>query len=567
MKGRFAALKVKIHPALYSALLAAVALGAGGLLLLQIGQPLVADETQFADVASSLARTARPMAYSGSAWNAVLSHPLLYHSLVAVPVGLAGKAPWAARLVGVVAFYAAGVMLWFATRKVTGERWGPFLAVVLYGLHPLAVQSALLVEIDTALLPLVTLAFVWHLLRRGFELGRGGWVGLGLLFGVALTAKLTTPPLLVAALVIYYLVAGRPGRAAYVLPALALGAALFAAYFVPYCAIKNLPVLEPLEHSFSRAAAPGGAFAGLLLKRAVKLVLWLGLPFLLTFVVVFIQKSSRRFKSVDAGVAYALLAASVILLFYLFIGGDGYGFVKYHAPLVPLVALALGAAFGPALAKESKLTLIFLGGLAFVYYLLAVRDPLYWPYVAREAKEVLLAPGGEINKALALTGAFVFLPIIAFIVMTRRGGRAMSFVILAVVAGPALDVWHARADYEHRYNYGERGLAAAAAALENIPENLNLVVPVDVAFADGYRHPHVAVEDVLTDAEEFRAWVRDRHTGAVVLRDSYYVHDPYRGALEYQKAITVLENMYDIRRRGSFTVALRKEELRAAARE
>ncbi len=55
--------------------------------------------------------------------------------------------------------------------------------------------------------------------------------------------------------------------------------------------------------------------------------------------------------------------------------------------------------------------------------------------------------------------------------------------------------------------------------------------------------------------------MRDRHTGAVVLRDSYYIHDPYRGALEYQKAITILENMYDIKRRGSFTVALRKKEL------
>jgi 4-amino-4-deoxy-L-arabinose transferase-like glycosyltransferase len=566
LKRRFAALKGKIHPALYAALLAAVALGAGALLLLQIGQPLVADEPQFVDVASSLAGTARPMGYSGSAWNPVLSHPLLYHSLVAVPVGLAGKAAWAGRLVGVVAFYAAGVMLWFAAREVTGERWGPFLAVVLYGVHPLAVQSALLVEIDTGLLPLVTMAFVWYLVRRGFDLGRGGWVGLGLLFGVALMAKLTTPPLLVAALVIYCLVTGRPGRAAYVLPALALGAALFAAYFIPYCAIKNLPILEPFEHSFSRAAAPGGAFAGLILKRALKLVLWLGLPFLLAFAIVFIRKSSRRLEGVDAGAAYAALAASVILVFYLFIGGDGYGFVKYHAPLVPLAALALGAAFGPALAKESKLTLVFLGGLAFVYYLLAARDPLYWPYVAREAKEVLLAPYGEINKALALTGAFVVLPVIAFIVMTRRGGRAMSFVILAVAAGPALDIWHARADYEHRYNYGERGLAAAAAALETIPRNLNLVVPIDVAFAEGYRHPHVAVEDVLTDAEEFRAWVRDRHTGAVVLRDSYYIHDPYRGALEYQKAITVLENMYNVERRGSFTVALRKEELRAAAR-
>ena len=143
---------------LYALLLAAVAVAAGVFLFLQIGQPLVADEPQFVDVAYSLSRVAEPMGFSGSEWNPVLSHPLLYHSLVAVPVGLAGKVPWAGRLVGVLCFYAAGVVLWQVARRATGERWGPFVAVLLYALHPLAVQSALLVEIDTAVLPLLAIA-------------------------------------------------------------------------------------------------------------------------------------------------------------------------------------------------------------------------------------------------------------------------------------------------------------------------------------------------------------------------------------------------------------------------
>jgi hypothetical protein len=137
----------------------------------------------------------------------------------------------------------------------------------------------------------------------------------------------------------------------------------------------------------------------------------------------------------------------------------------------------------------------------------------------------------------------------------------MAFVLLAAAAGPALNVWHARADYEHRYNYGERGLLEAAAALRAVPEDMNLVVPVDVAFAERYAHPHVAVEDVLTDGEAFRTSVRDRYTGAVVLRDAYFIHDAYRYVLEDEEAVTVLETLYDIGRFGSFTVALRKKEL------
>ena len=555
-------MKTPLPPLVYALLLAAVAAGAAVCIVLQINQPLVADEPQFVDVAFSLARAATPMGFSGSEWNAVLSHPLLYHSLVAVPVGLAGKVPWAGRLVGVLCFFAAGALLWAATRRVTGERWGPFLAVLLYGLHPLAVQSALLVEIDTAVLPLLAILFIWYLGRRDFRLDGGGWLGFGLLFGVSLAAKLTTPPLMLGALAVYYLAARRPRQLAYLAAAAGLGAALFAVYYFPYCAIKNLPAWEPFGHLFARAAPPGDAFWGVILKRGVRLVLWLGLPFLATYALLLAQKGRRWFGGGPAAVTYGALAALVILLFYLFVGGDGYGFVKYHAPLVPLVALVLGAVLGPALARESRATLLFLGALAFVYYLLVVRDPLYWPYVAREAKEVLFAPPGEVNKALALTGAFVVLPLLAFVVMTRRGGRTLSFVILAAAAGPALDVWHARVDYEHRYNYGERGVAAAAAALREAPADMNVVVPVDVAFADGYAHPHVAVEDVLGDAEEFRARALDRYTGAVVLRDAYFIHGAYRGALEDPRAITILEDNYDIGRYGSFTVAVRKEDLR-----
>jgi hypothetical protein len=548
----------------YPLLLLAVAAAAGVFIVLQIDQPLVADEPQFVDVAASLARTARPMGFSGSSWNAVLSHPLLYHSLVAVPVGLAGKIPWAGRLVGVLCFYGAGAILWVATRRVTGERWGPFLAVLLYGLHPLAVQSALLVEIDTALLPLAAIALVWYLARRDFDLGRGGWVGLGLLVGVSLMAKLTTPPLLVAALAVYYLAARRPRQLPYVAAAFGVGAVLFAAYFLPYVALKGLPALEPFEHSLRRAAAPGSAFGPLIIKRAVKIALWLGLPFLVTFFAAAWYCVRRRLGGASAAAAYAVVAALVLLFFYLFVGGDGYGFVKYHTPVVPLAALALGAAFGPAFAGESKRTVLFLGALAFLYYLFVVRDPLYWPYVAHEAKEVLQAPSGDVNKALALTGAFVILPLIAFVVMTRRGGRVMSFVVLAAAAGPALDIWQARADYEHRYNYGERGLTEAAAVLRAVPENANVVVPVDVAFAEGYVHPHVAVEDALKDDATFRAWVFDPRTGAVVLRDAYFVHEGYRKALEDERTLGALNTLYDIDRRGSFTVALRKPELLAS---
>ena len=292
--------------------------------------------------------------------------------------------------------------------------------MLLYALHPLAVQSALLVEIDTAVLPLLAVLLIWYLGRRDFRLDGPAWLGFGLLFGVSLMAKMTTPPLLLAALGLYYLAARRPRQLAYLAASAGLGVALFAVYYFPYCALRGLPVWEPFGHLWARAA-PGGAFGGIVLKRAVRIVLWLGLPFLATYAMVVAQRGRRWLNDGPPAVTYGALAALVVLIFYLLVGGDGYGFVKYHAPMVPLVALVLGASLGPELARESKATLLFLGALAFVYYLLVARDPLYWPYVAREAREVLAAPPGDVTKALTLTGAFVVLPLVAFVVMTRRG--------------------------------------------------------------------------------------------------------------------------------------------------
>ncbi len=219
---------------IYALLLAAVAAAAAYFLLGHINAPLVADEPQFVDIAASLAKAARPWAYSGSTWHPVLSHPQLYHALLAVPVALAGTVPAAGRVVGVLCFFAAGVVLWLTARRVTGERWGPFLAVLLYGLHPLALQSALLVEIDTALLPLFAVLFVWFLAGRDFALGGAGRLGAGLLFGVALMAKFTTPPLFLLALAAYYVLARRPRELARLGLVAAVGVGLFAAYYVPY---------------------------------------------------------------------------------------------------------------------------------------------------------------------------------------------------------------------------------------------------------------------------------------------------------------------------------------------
>jgi hypothetical protein len=90
----------------------------------------------------------------------------------------------------------------------------------------------------------------------------------------------------------------------------------------------------------------GGDVTGVLLKRSTHIFLWLGAPLLIVAVILFVQWARKRFRDDPGGgaVCFALLAAAVVSVFYVFVyvfvGRDGYGFVKYHAPVVPLLALA-----------------------------------------------------------------------------------------------------------------------------------------------------------------------------------------------------------------------------------
>jgi hypothetical protein len=248
----------------------------------------------------------------------------------------------------------------------------------------------------------------------------------------------------------------------------------------------------------------------------------------------------------------------MIFFGYWLVGGNGYGFVKYHAPMVPLLAVFLAVHFGPAVVRERARSLIFILGLAFVFYLLAARDSLYYPYVARELIDVRGVSPSAVRNALLLTaGAYLF-PIISFGIIARRGRRAMVVLLVGLAAGPALLANQLRASYSCTYNYGEAGLEDAIRTVSSYPEDVEVVVPLDVAFGDGYRHPHKTAESVLGNRDELLAAISAPDTALVIFRDSYYLHGPWRGNMKDPEVRTVLRNDFEKVRSGSFEYYIRK---------
>jgi hypothetical protein len=544
---------------IYWSIIVGVIAAAAVSITLQLGDPLVTDEPQFVDVAASIAATGEPLGYSHGVLKPILSHPTLYHTLLAVPVSIWGKTPAASRSVGVVCFACATLFVFLTVRRLTTTRWPPVLALALFALHPLAVNSALLVEIDTTLLVLFAALFFYWLVRLDFQLNLKTSSALGAFTGVCLLAKLTTPPLFLLALAVYYAVNRDWANLKWVPLVAFVGAVVFAAVYFPYTLVLGLPWYKPFVHPFTRASDVAGVSYLLTLgKRAVRITLWVGLPLILAWGAAVWARRRDWFGGRLAPVDYAAVLGVMIFVGYWLVGGDGYGFVKYHAPLVPLLAVFLAVHFGPAVARERAKSLVFILGLAFAFYLLAARDSLYYPYVARELIDVRGVSSSAVRNALLLTAGTYLFPIVSFALIARSGRRAMVILLVGLAAGPALIGNQLYKPYSHRYNYGEVGLEEAIRTVRSYPEDAEVVVPLDVAFGDGYTHPHKTTESVLGDRDELLAAVSAPATALVIFRDSYYLHGPWEGNIKDPDVRTVLRNDFEEVRSGSFEYYIRE---------
>ncbi|MCA1647251.1 MAG: glycosyltransferase family 39 protein, partial [Chloroflexi bacterium] len=176
----------------------------------QLDRPLMYDDANFALAARAVAQTGLPFGNQGwmsergdfsqrEQW--ALWHPPLYVYAVGLFARIGGWSPPVLRLVGVLGGLSTAALTYALagdlTRGPPGMRQiAGGLAVVLFMLSPLVVQSTLVLDIDFAVLLPLTLLFLFLYLR--FEHTPRSWLRLGPLFAVLLWAKMTNPlPLLV----------------------------------------------------------------------------------------------------------------------------------------------------------------------------------------------------------------------------------------------------------------------------------------------------------------------------------------------------------------------------------
>jgi len=453
----------------------ALVAAAGGLFLWLVGtqlwRPLIYDDANFAFGARAIAETGRPFGNQGwmsdrgdysqrNQW--ALWHPPLYVALLGAALKLPLPPSVALRLPGVLGGLATAAATALLAGEVSAGGWprkglSGGIAAATALVSPLFVQSALILDIDFPLLLPGMLLFLWLYLR--LEAGRP-WPLLVPVFALLLWAKMTNPLPLVAALVAWQVLRGRPRRAiAHGATIGAGGAGLFVASWLLVARVLGAPADMPFAVNLVQwqdsADVARRAYAGLdqFLEGVQPAALWLGPGLVglgLAGAALRVAQLARRWDVRKVDLLIILLAPLVLG----YVNKSAGWFPKYQVVLAPLLA-AIGApmAAGVLARQPRSLGAVALGAAVATGLLTqnAIGDD--WA----------LSRTWTLDPAQALPVAAVLVVALAVGVLMHEPGVAP--LVLAAVAvgwGLGIDVDQRPAPYATGYWYGTTGTDAAA---------------------------------------------------------------------------------------------------------
>ena len=474
----------------------------------QIDKPFVYDDVSFMLGARAVADTGRPLGNQGyllhlywqqDQW--ALWHPPLYIYTLGLTVALFGDSERVARGLSVLCLLIAnGFAFDLARRLVLSRGGGPgralvagVLAVALYALNPLAIQSSMILDIDNTVLMVLLTGLAWLAVRLPGSWSLKTIVCVAVLYAVSLWAKTTTPIILGVALAFTRLVQEVGWRGALqALAAVVLGWAIFALNWVTIMSATGMPLSYTLDVVRNEAIESGVSSGHRLVSLqaftmgVAPAILWIGPFFCLLFVAAGLPRlwSLLRGKGMDAGDLLVVLGAAIYLAYIFKLAGN---LPKYHAAMLPLWAAAAGALVAGAAGRPTlaQYGVAVAGGALLLWWYWDLMA-LTWGILWEESLNVDLI---VIPLLIGLGTAALWA------VLGRRnllGAIPVALFLLTVSWSFTLDL----AQYERigstTYYYDRYGQKAAAEAIDGLlaPGEL-YVASKDVAW---YSHNHNFVD-------------------------------------------------------------------------
>ncbi|MCX6800771.1 MAG: hypothetical protein NTZ73_01120 [Candidatus Diapherotrites archaeon] len=435
-------------------------------ILLQLQKPIAADEFWYFDSAKSLLQTGKPLLQFCSNSVPVLfeGHPPTYIYYLSIFFALLPEQ--LIRFSGIPVFLALIFLTYLVSLKVFSEKRKAIFVTALYAINPLAIQGALLLDIDNTILAIAITFFVLILLhiqeQKNF---RTRIVLASACFALILWAKTTVIFIISVGLVAYAVLFDRKKIKENFVMALG-GIILFCASWAVFCAISGIEFLSVFGYIASTFASKStlsvsDKIVTILYSGLKQNILWITIPLSIFF---FLGAKNTKNKNLKL---FALVSIIAFIQYLLSIP-SGYRFPKYMAAFLPMIIIVAGDEIIKIdFEKAKKLIPIILFPGAVFFALL--RDPLV--HVKTFADAVFVA---IINTLAAMPALFV---------------KRKKEVLLLLYIGTCIyiNIFQLTTDSSTLYNYSERGLVDTAQYLKAmLPADSNIYTSgKEIAYYSG----------------------------------------------------------------------------------
>lgn len=433
------------------------------LVALQGGKRFSLDEMDFPTVSKATSHSLKPVWYKGEQTPAQsgLFHPPLYIYSLAFFIRTLGFSEMTVRLFGLLCTLISAYLLIRILRLFKFKnRWGEVLLLGLFLLNPYTIACVTVPDIDTTVLPITMLLFMYLCLRfywtadlsKKYEV-----LLLGAFFALNLWAKLTTPLMLPIFVFSLLLICRFSLLNAFIktVKITVAGALMFLVTYFIYTKAVSLPMsytFHFLIESFTKGTNGNQTLITKVLNNAANAktqIFWFTIPFSFIYLTSLLGITFDKKRDQEANIVRLLAYFGLaVLIFYMCLIAPFGGFFKYPFPIFGLMALTIVLYYQRFLAAI-KINPYIAGSILAIFFLIETHFFSDKAFLNHDVFKGMLYFG------LAVLAGFGLL----YARKTSAYAKLAFVYLLFVVIGYQIGISRVQAisTYPTKYLYGQRG--------------------------------------------------------------------------------------------------------------
>jgi hypothetical protein len=437
----------------------------------QADKSFVLDEIDFPVVSHATSQTAKPIYYRGevSPVHVGTYHPTLYINSLAAFSKTFGFSEVSVRFFGIICTLLSAYLLILILRQlIKKNEVAETLLLGLYLLNPYTIANTTLPDIDSTILPVLILLFIYSSLKyllQKKDMSNKGVLILSSLFALALWSKLTTPLIIPPFLACLAFITSKSYKKSllFTLKVALGGFVAFAFTYFVYCKLLNLSptyTYHFLLDSFTKGTSSDGPLVGARknVENIRHFIYWLTLPIAGLFGISFIGIMLDKNKSEKTKIKKLLILMGVLVtIFYIALIAPFGGFFKYPFPVFGILILTV-ALFYDQCFRDTKVKVLHALIATFLGFIL---EKIFWGDSMFLNSEPFR---GITALLLIIIAAFLLLKV------STRNVAANFFLLYACFCIGfqfSISRIQATAPYPTKYLYGQTGLDQTTAYLRS----------------------------------------------------------------------------------------------------